>query len=72
MVNHEILEDTKPGNLLPGTTRKTGPRETAVYGLALVRNDKMGTRLPELQMKEEMLRHQRAVNTMTFLGQAGS
>lgn len=66
VANNEILENTKPDSLLPGTAQKRGAGETVLYSLALGRNERLGTRLPELQVKEEMLRHQKAVSTMTF------
>lgn len=66
MVNNEILEDTKLNSLLPGTAQKRRARETVLYSSALVTNERVGRRLPELQMKEEELRHQKAVSTMTI------
>lgn len=60
-----LLCPRKLDSLLPGTAQKRRARETALYSSALVTNERVGRRLPDLQMKEEELRHQKAVSTMT-------
>lgn len=46
---------------------ETGSWGNSFIPCPCVRNDRKGARLPELRMKEEEPRHQKAVSTMTFL-----
>ena len=59
-ISASLLHCAEAGN---PEERRAGQEEEEV---ALGRNERLGTRLPELQVKEEMLRHQKAVSTMTF------
>lgn len=74
MVNDEILEHTKHDSLLSGTARKEVLRRLSFIPRPLVRNDRKGAKLPQLQMKGDKdpgraqgsaSRHQKAMSTMT-------
>lgn len=65
MVNNEILEQGRTA-CYQGQHGNGELGKLSFIPCPCVRNDRMGARLPELQMKEEEPRHQKAVSTMTL------